>query len=154
MKKGILNPFSMASVLVFALEAEGGGLLGDDALEVGDFFGVEAVIDGLQFFLSALDGVFGGLFVDFIFTEGHVGEDDGFVVADFREAGTDGKGEDLALVLVAELSWLKCGHKTRVAGKDTQFAIRAWQIDVIHGVGENLFLRGDDFEVERHGGKC
>ena len=103
--QAVANPFSI-SMLILTLEAKCSGLFGDDALEVGDFFRVHAVIDGKQFFLSAFDGVFGSLFVDLPFAQRHVGEDDGFVLADFCEAGTDRQSDNLAFTQVAELTGL------------------------------------------------
>ena len=74
-------------------------------------------------------------------------------LGDFGEAGADREGHDLAVVQVAQLAGLERGHQTRVHRQDAHFTIRSGQIDVVHGVRENLFLGSDDIEVEGHGGR-
>lgn len=147
MAEGIRHSKSVAE---FPLEVEGGGGLGDDALEVGDLFGVHAVIDVGKFLLSALDGGFGVLFVDFRLTEGHVREDDDLGLGNFGEARTHGHGDDLTLVEVAEFTRFEGRNQTGVHRQHSDFAIRARQIDVVHGIREHLLLRSDDVELERH----
>ena len=135
---------------VLALEAKGGGLLGNDALEVSHFLGVHAVLHGLEFLVGALDGFFRRLFVDLGLTKRHVREDDGLVFADLCEAGADRESVHLAFAQVAELTRLKGSHQTGVIRQDTHLPIRARQIDVFYGIGEDLLLRSDDFEMECH----
>ena len=135
-------------MLVFALEAQGGCLLGDDTLQVGDFFRAHVVIQSLELFLGTLHRLLGGLLVDFRFAKRHVGEDDSFVVRDFCETGTNSKSNDLSGAQVAQLAGLERSHETGVAWQDAHFTICSGQIDVLNGIRENLFLRCDDFEVK------
>ena len=57
---------------VFALEMEGRCGLGDDALEIGDFFHVQIVVHGGELVMRPLDGGFDIFLVDVRFTEGAV----------------------------------------------------------------------------------
>lgn len=140
------------SVAGFAFELDGGGGFGDDALEVGDFFGVHAVFDILEGVLGALDGGLGAGDIDFRFFQCHIGEDDDLGLGDFSEARADGECDHPALVQVAEFAGFEGGHQSRVEWQDADFPIRARQIDMVHLVRENLFFGGDDIEEEGHGG--
>ena len=105
----------LSSMLILALEAKCGGLFSDNTLEVSDFLRIHAVIDGLQFFLGAFDGLLSGILVDFRFAQRHVGQNDGFSLADFSETGADSQGDNLALMEIAQFTGLERGHQTGVA---------------------------------------
>lgn len=70
---GLFEGLQIILVAVLAFEVKRRSGLGDDTLEVGDFLGVEVVIDGGELFLRAVDGIFDGCFVDFSFAESAVG---------------------------------------------------------------------------------
>lgn len=140
-------------LLVTALELEGGGLSGNEALEICDLFRVHAVIDGGEFFFGAFDCGLGLLFVDLVFAERAVGEHLDHGLADFGKSGSDGKFAFGAVVAVAKDAWLECGDESRVHWQHTHFAIGSGEVDGFNRCGEDLFLRGDDVEMQGHGNK-
>ena len=58
---------------MLALEMEGRSGFGDDALEIGDFFRVQIVIDGGELVVGPLDGGFDMFLVDLGLAERAVG---------------------------------------------------------------------------------
>ena len=87
-----MNQPPAVALMAPALEQQGGGGLGDDSLEVGNFFSIEAVIYGSEFFLGPLNGSLDRILVDFSLSKGAVGEDYDLGIGDLGKAGADGEG--------------------------------------------------------------
>ena len=133
-----------------SLEVQRCGGLSDDALEIGNFFCIRTVLNPRELLLGPLDCIFCGKHIDLSFSQSHVGEDDYLGLSDFRKSGTYSKSFDFTVVKVAEFSGFERRHKTGVLRQDAHFTVRSREIDVVHGVRENLFLGCDDIKLEWH----
>lgn len=121
-----------AALLAPALEQQGGGGLGDDSLEVGNFFSIEAVIYGSEFFLGPLNGSLDRILVDFSLSKGAVGEDYDLGIGDLGKAGADGEGLGNSTVKVTQDTGLQRGDQTDVRWQDAQFSVHSGEINVFN----------------------
>lgn len=145
---GAKNPAGSGSATAFDLELGEGFLEG--GLDGGVFFALELFLAHGGF--GAAHGGFGGVLVDVVLVDGHVGEDGDFVGSDFDEAAADGEVGGAAVVLHGEFAGLDLDDETDVVGQDAEFAVGARDDDVLDLAREGDAFRSDDIELERHGG--